>query len=254
LLADDVIIHFIRQFDASRRADRYALHSCLQVSHRFFELAAERLWSVKTLTDDYKASDLDINLLLSRVANHDPPTLEDAARSPGGLEWRLLIYTRALRAMKCPMTAAAYGDPSRLLSWLPRLESVDAFHGNEDWAQALARRFGAPHRPLRHLRLDCYASWSDFKALVRPGLRSLSLGTPTDEGVAELLEALMTGDGDRQLETLSIGNLRRGDVKAVVRCVEVHGGTLRRLTVCGLALHRLGEEVEVEATGRQGRT
>ncbi|KAJ3190756.1 hypothetical protein HK101_008414 [Irineochytrium annulatum] len=237
-LVRDVKINIVQRLDPTRRADRYALHACLLVSKEYFELAADRLWGSKTLQANAQGKKL--KFLFEHVAAFEPAASDGVAAfsAGGGKEWRMATYLGAIRAITVS-ASNTFGDgctidPDRLLSCLPRLESVDAFRASEEWALALTKRFGPPHRPLQHLKFDSYANWRSFLALARPGLRSLSLSV-TDrnsrEAATEILGALMAGSGGGQLESLLIRQLRGQDVEAIPRYFVAYGSALRRLAI-----------------------
>ncbi|KAJ3190787.1 hypothetical protein HK101_008361 [Irineochytrium annulatum] len=239
---DEILIGVFRQLNADRPADRYALHNCLVVSRRYFQQAAERMWSAQifpvSIHEAARYHDR-FRFLFEHVLVNEPAIAGDHGRPACSRDWRITIYMGSLRKLLCLATGKSdclSVPPERLLPWIKRLDWVDMQSADETWARALAKRFSVIGQHPHHLILGPGKA-SDVMSLACRTVPSLLLTigrSGEDGGLAKYLRGLVIGNECKHLQALCVECWRGpNDLEAIAECIIANGKNLRALRLSG---------------------
>ncbi|KAJ3196514.1 hypothetical protein HK101_008697 [Irineochytrium annulatum] len=275
--AVDVVLQGIfRQLDPNSFPDRDALKSCIYVSKLFYELAAERIWSVHDLSTT--SQDLAHEPLLKHLVDLDASKLDDA--KSGSLEWRMAICLRSIRRLSCS-TSSANSDsvdipPEKLLPCLRKLDSVAVVGATRSWAKALAERFKDPKQRPRHMTITTSEETIALRKYLDGSIPDLELfaddahiKNPCDgwgqyadsdadsEDDSSRYAKLLDDVGDRStgLKVLAMqcynGYIQGDELMAMLRCISGNWDTLQSLTIGPVLYSGEIEDLDVEITSAE---
>ncbi|KAJ3193351.1 hypothetical protein HK101_004976 [Irineochytrium annulatum] len=240
---DDVLANIVRQLNPRRRSERYALCNCLLVSRRYFQVAAEHLWSSVILTADPRPYQRNprhpSKVLHDFVLATDPPT-ENGMIAPHSRSQRFVLYLRSIRTFACNEFARSdglvnYVPHYRLLPWLQRLDRVNAAGAPEVWLQALKDWCSFPGRLPLHIGITAAAAGGGGELLGALGckVRSVRMVSPSrcnDGGLAAFFKDVTRGQDNNSLYAISVLNAAgAADCEECADYFNTYGSTVRCL-------------------------